>query len=319
MKKKTSGFTLIELMVTVAIVGGLAAIAIPAYQDYSIRSQLSEGITLAAGAKPVVAEYYANHGEYPPSNQDAGFAGASGKFITSVEIKSGGLIVATLGNQVNEKIAGKVVVLTPQVNSGTDISVAAASSMVDKVLGINSAMAADVAGWACYSNADAKYLPASCEVRTISNGATDGGSGTPTEPEQPTLDTWSSTTGSRWTFAISGRYSDIGTISYQDIIRTLTIDGVDYTQAFMTSDGTQVFKPVNGSSDYDFIALGGLTSSLGTGSLIYEKKGTNQMIVSSTKNSSGVQTTPQKTVDPSTYPQWMKDYLASTQFKSGAM
>ncbi|WZB61421.1 pilin [Achromobacter xylosoxidans] len=118
--KNKKGFTMIELMITVAIVGALTAIAIPAYQDYVIRSQVSEGITLASGAKPLVLEYYANNGEYPKNNQDVGYGGAVGKFVSNVEIRNDS-IVATLSNEVNSKIAGKKVVLTTTVNEGTEI------------------------------------------------------------------------------------------------------------------------------------------------------------------------------------------------------
>ena len=68
------GFTLIELMIVVAIIGVLAAIAIPAYQDYTIRAQVSEGLTLASGAKAAVSEYYMNHGAWPTDNAVAGLA-----------------------------------------------------------------------------------------------------------------------------------------------------------------------------------------------------------------------------------------------------
>lgn len=158
--KNKKGFTMIELMITVAIVGALTAIAIPAYQDYVIRSQVSEGITLASGAKPLVLEYYANNGEYPKNNQDVGYGGAVGKFVSNVEIRNDS-IVATLSNKVNSKIAGKKVVLTTTVNEGTEIKL----SFLDKILGVNLAYADS--GWSCYSDIEQKYLPKNCESRKI--------------------------------------------------------------------------------------------------------------------------------------------------------
>ena len=70
--KKQQGFTLIELMIVVAIIGILAAIAIPAYQDYTIRAQVSEGLNLSAGAKAAVAEYFMDSGNFPTTNTEAG-------------------------------------------------------------------------------------------------------------------------------------------------------------------------------------------------------------------------------------------------------
>ena len=72
LKSIQKGFTLIELMIVVAIIGILAAIAMPAYQDYTIRAQVSEGLTLAAAAKAAVAEFYANKGKWPSDNSAAG-------------------------------------------------------------------------------------------------------------------------------------------------------------------------------------------------------------------------------------------------------
>ncbi len=68
------GFTLIELMIVVAIIGILAAVAIPAYQDYTIRAQISEGLTLSAGAKAAVSEYFMDRGAWPADNTTASLA-----------------------------------------------------------------------------------------------------------------------------------------------------------------------------------------------------------------------------------------------------
>ncbi len=74
MQKEQQGFTLIELMIVVAIIGILAAFAMPAYQDYTIRAQISEGLTLAAGAQTAVTEYYMERGAWPADNTTAGLA-----------------------------------------------------------------------------------------------------------------------------------------------------------------------------------------------------------------------------------------------------
>ena len=74
MKKIQNGFTLIELMIVVAIIGILAAIAIPAYRNYIIRTQISEGLTLATAAKSTVSEYYMERGSWPDNNAEAGLA-----------------------------------------------------------------------------------------------------------------------------------------------------------------------------------------------------------------------------------------------------
>ncbi|ROV13386.1 pilin, partial [Neisseria gonorrhoeae] len=86
------GFTLIELMIVIAIVGILAAVALPAYQDYTARAQVSEAILLAEGQKSAVTEYYLNHGIWPKDNTSAGVASASeikGKYVESVTVENG--------------------------------------------------------------------------------------------------------------------------------------------------------------------------------------------------------------------------------------
>src|SRR6202795_2476303 len=89
------GFTLIELMIVVAIIGILAAIAIPAYQDYTIRSQVTEGMNLASAVETGVAEYYANTGSWPTTLTLAGGDSAnlpSGKYVKSVDVSGTGII-----------------------------------------------------------------------------------------------------------------------------------------------------------------------------------------------------------------------------------
>ncbi|HEZ9712384.1 TPA: pilin, partial [Neisseria gonorrhoeae] len=86
------GFTLIELMIVIAIVGILAAVALPAYQDYTARAQVSEAILLAEGQKSAVTEYYLNNGKWPANNGDAGVASPAdikGKYVESVTVTNG--------------------------------------------------------------------------------------------------------------------------------------------------------------------------------------------------------------------------------------
>lgn len=122
MKKMQQGFTLIELMIVVAIIGILAAVALPAYQDYTIRTQVSEGITLMGGAKNGVSDFWSQRGRFPASNVSAGVPGSAsivGNYVTGVEIQANGVIVATYGNKVNSKISGGTCRITPADNGGS--------------------------------------------------------------------------------------------------------------------------------------------------------------------------------------------------------
>ena len=98
--KLQKGFTLIELMIVVAIIGILAAIAIPAYQDYTIRAQVTEGMNLAAAAKAAVAEDFLNEGLPPTNRADAGMSAnatdTTGKYVTGVNVANG-VITVTYG------------------------------------------------------------------------------------------------------------------------------------------------------------------------------------------------------------------------------
>ena len=119
-KQKSQGFTLIELMIVVAIIGILSAIAIPAYQNYTIRAQVTEGLTLADGWKTAIAEYYANNGGWPSQTDLNGTVQSVGKYESNVTVTSGAIIIM-YGNQANQSINGSVLTLVPYTNDNDDV------------------------------------------------------------------------------------------------------------------------------------------------------------------------------------------------------
>ena len=142
MKRFQQGFTLIELMIVVAIIGILAAVAIPMYLDYAVRAQISEGISLSSGAKTAVSEFYMDSGAFPANNLQAGVADSgdiSGKYVTSVSVASN-VITIQYGNEANLVIDGETVTFTADTASSGRVM------------------------WVCESGGtiEAKHLPTAC-------------------------------------------------------------------------------------------------------------------------------------------------------------
>ena len=142
MKKAQHGFTLIELMIVVAIIGILATIAIPLYQRYTIRAQVAEGLNLTAPFKTAVAEFVYSNGVFPTDNADAGLSAPGdyiGKYVNSVSV-NGAVISIQYGNDAHAQISGQTVILTA-MNSGGSVH------------------------WACTSGGviPSIYLPSACQ------------------------------------------------------------------------------------------------------------------------------------------------------------
>ena len=165
MTKLQKGFTLIELMIVVAIIGILAAIAIPAYQDYTIRAQVSEGMNLAAAAKAAVSESFLNRGTAPVNRTQAGMSAnntdTNGKYVTGVGV-AGGIITITYGAESNAAIANATLRLVPYVTP--DNSVAWRCGGAIQPTGATGAMPGTtfVDGGTLAAAGMVKYLPSAC-------------------------------------------------------------------------------------------------------------------------------------------------------------
>jgi type IV pilus assembly protein PilA len=164
MKKVQQGFTLIELMIVVAIIGILAAIAIPAYQDYTIRAQVTEGLNLASSAKTAVAETYAATGAWPGDNTAAGLGAATeitGKYVESVTVTDGQIEIL-YGLQANPAINGQTLIMTPYSSVNLDVAWQCGSWDMTGTSGLTIASGATAQGNGEGGTTEQKYRPANC-------------------------------------------------------------------------------------------------------------------------------------------------------------
>jgi type IV pilus assembly protein PilA len=163
-KKVQKGFTLIELMIVIAIIGILAAIAIPAYQNYTIRSQVTEGLSLADGWKTSISEFYAQNGSFPTTSSSSGgptavaVSGAStGKYVGSIAVSAGGEIIVTYtGSQANAKLSGSVLTLNPGLDANYDVVWVCGTATVPTNVSAPTGTAT--------TTVSAAYLPNSCHA-----------------------------------------------------------------------------------------------------------------------------------------------------------
>ncbi|MGO3128157.1 MAG: pilin [Luteimonas sp.] len=145
MKKMQKGFTLIELMIVVAIIAILAAIALPAYQDFLKRSKVTEAVTAAGACKTSVAEYAAANNKLPADTAASGCSNTESQYVKSVGVTEGVIAVTMQG--IGTGVDTKVLTLTPQKGGATPVAAGDGE---------------DITSWACTTDADKKFVPATC-------------------------------------------------------------------------------------------------------------------------------------------------------------
>jgi type IV pilus assembly protein PilA len=152
------GFTLIELMIVVAIIGILAAIAIPAYSDYTIRAQVTEGLVLINELKPSINEYYKDRGRFPRDNELAGVPAPEhllGQYVSGVTVADGAMHIR-FGNKVNARVKDQILSVRPLYVT------ASPASPISWNCGYSALPDGMSAAGEDRTNVPSKFLPSSC-------------------------------------------------------------------------------------------------------------------------------------------------------------
>ena len=151
MKHLQKGFTLIELMIVVAIIGILAAVALPAYQDYTVRAKMSEVILAMSACRTSITEVYQTGGTPPSANGWGCEQGVTSKYVKSISTDVNGAVTATIQN-ISTDVNDSLVTLFPLDSTGAPAQTA-------------TGMGKGISGWTCGgtgSTVNKKYLPGSC-------------------------------------------------------------------------------------------------------------------------------------------------------------